>query len=139
MLLRSEIVLSSQYAAGFFDGEGCVQLRYAKGTIQYHKQIVAAIGQSSLPVLTAHKDKYGGSIYQRKMSNCGIKQMWDWKVFTVTACNFYEDILPYLIVKREQVEFALAAWKIRGNTELFKQQAEEYKSRWGRQRRVEIA
>jgi hypothetical protein len=139
MLSKGRTLLSSEYAAGFFDGEGCVQLRYGKSAIQYHKQIIAAVGQSSLPVLEALKEKYGGSIYQRKMSNCGIKQMWDWKVYTVTCCNFFEDILPHAIVKQEQIAFALEGWKVRGDTNLFIQKTEEYKARWGRQRRVEIA
>jgi hypothetical protein len=125
-------LLSAEYAAGFFDGEGCVQLRYSFSVGQYHKQLTATVGQSSLPVLEALQATYGGKIYKRKPAYQAHKQMWDWKIFTREAVAFFESIRPYLLVKRDQVAFVLEVWEFRANTEFYASKVEEYKERWSR-------
>lgn len=105
-------MISSEYAAGFFDADGSINIHLNRkeerlGARYDHYKLRARVSQTTIPVLKAFKDKYGGSIRERKMNNPNHKQLWDWEITTRAAGLFLEDVLPFLIVKRRRAELAL--------------------------------
>lgn len=92
------------YMAGFFDGEGSIDIRYSvckRGYERFHLR--AAIGQKRRDPLDVAQVRWGGSISQRK-----IDGQWTWALSTKAAAEFLATIRPYSIVKREEIDIALA-------------------------------
>lgn len=105
--------LSLEYLAGIFDGEGCCTiLRYklhGQDTAgqQRHYTLRAQVGMIQKIIPQVFYERWGGCL--RWDSNRRGKQgIWCWNMTgNKQTRKFYEDMLPYLIVKREQVEVAL--------------------------------
>lgn len=91
------------YFAGFFDGEGCVRLKRS-GNYIYSVVIVV---NTNLEVLIDFKEKFGGNIQPRKRKVSYHKKIYAWEIYSKASVPFLEAILPYLIVKREQVIIVL--------------------------------
>lgn len=96
------------YAAGFFDGEGCVQI----GPGGHSPFILwVRITNTDLSVLKWFSERLGGSInVQTPPKNGRIKQAkpcWFWRLYSANAASFLETILPYMIVKLEQARLAV--------------------------------
>lgn len=96
-------LLSDQWAAGFFDGEGSVSvLRRVRGGFIEH-MLAVAVGQNDQRPLLALRDEYGGSQCNSKTpSGC-----WRWRIHGGQAEAFLRRIRPYSIVKAEQIDLAL--------------------------------
>ena len=101
------------WAAGFFDGEGCVIVEISKEKKCRHgfrTYLHATVTQTSLPCLELYLKEFGGSI---KTSDCRTPNgrrwavQYTWVVRNENAANFLRAIQPYTIVKREQVNVAL--------------------------------
>jgi hypothetical protein len=97
---------SKQWIAGFFDGEGSVSIsRRKRGNfIEHHMSV--QIGQNDRECLDGIANIYGGTIHQ---SGC-----WRWRCHGTVLERFLKDILPYSIVKRDQIEVALKMRKLIG-------------------------
>jgi hypothetical protein len=92
--LKMEI--SKEYIAGFFEGEGSVNCTRYKGHL-YRRRFVN-IANKNKDVLLLIKKKYGGSI--RLKSN--RVPCWQFELTKKSEIKqFLEDMLPYLIIKRE--------------------------------------
>jgi len=88
------------YAAGFFDGEGCVSLGNYK-TGRSGKKIVRAqlvVGNTNLPVLEWLRDRWGGKIY-RKRDTIERRPQWQWMLSERHMGAFLDDVVPLLRVK----------------------------------------
>lgn len=97
--------LSAAYVAGFFDGEGCVVAR--KNTKKRTTWTVGAQIASTTPaVLTALQHQYGGRIRRGHYHHSRYKDSWVWFVYGAESDRFFAEILPYLLIKRQQVELA---------------------------------
>lgn len=100
------------YFAGFFDGEGSVGI-YASGQHDCGKpryRLTVSVGQSGFNVpkiLKLFEATFGGSINEGKSGMANGQRAWQWRVSAVTANEFLLAILPYVVVKRKQVELAL--------------------------------
>jgi hypothetical protein len=96
-------LLSDQWAAGFFDGEGSVSiLRRTRGGFIEH-MLAVAVGQNDQRPLLALRDAYGGSQCNSKTpSGC-----WRWRIHGGAAEAFLRRIRPYSIVKADQIDLAL--------------------------------
>ena len=91
--------LEKAYFAGFFDGEGCVELR----RVHTSYGIAAATNIAYVPTLELLRDIFGGSIHVlKKREHC--KQVYGWGIMGKSAYEFLTAILPYLHEKRSQVE-----------------------------------
>ena len=96
------------YAAGFMDGEGCIYIGGVHGR-KPHRVMYAVrvgIGQDDIRPLLYIEGLWGGSINPgpvRSNGKCSSR----WTVTAAKAAVFLVDILPYLIVKREQAKLAL--------------------------------
>lgn len=91
--------IDKAYAAGFFDGEGHVQLSRNNNGSYYAKTTVA---QRLPQALSKFQSIWGGGVY---LSNgCHY-----WKLQKqVDVIAFLVDIQPYLIVKQAEVDLILA-------------------------------
>lgn len=101
-------LVTEQYIAGFFDGEGSVSIafRQPQGGWRVSPSYVlqVAIAQIDPRPLIAIQERYGGRIYH---SGVG-RRTWAWNVSARKARPFLEAVLPYLIVKRRDAEIGLA-------------------------------
>lgn len=91
------------YMAGIVDGEGSIGVRRR---LRYITPI--------LQVTNTRKDllewlvlRCGGAIYVNKEERDGRKQLYSWQTFGRKAQAIIREILPYLVIKRQQAELAL--------------------------------
>lgn len=115
-------VRENAYAAGLFDGEGCV--------LFYHTPIRKSFSRVTTSLQVSNCDRrcleflqtrYGGFIRKtEKRSGEGKRYpIGTWSVTGQEAENFARAILPYSILKREQLELFLEGRKLivgRGGT-----------------------
>jgi hypothetical protein len=89
------------WAAGFFDGEGCVsivrQVKYGKA---YH-WLDISVYQNHSASLALLRELFGGSV--RPEQNA-----WKWRACGPTAGAALREMLPYLRVKRGQAAVAVS-------------------------------
>lgn len=95
------------WAAGFFDGEGCILItNNSKGPGKARGKalriVVAQIDRRPLEFL---QDIFGGVICQNRQR--GGKILWQWYVSSVTAASALRDMEPMLIGKRDEAQLAL--------------------------------
>lgn len=92
------------YAAGFFDGEGTVDIRYRKthGGKYDRFELRCSMSQVNTEVLHWFHANFGGSVCSRKSG--AISQ---WVVVGPSATDFLRRVHPFLIVKREQASIGL--------------------------------
>lgn len=95
------------YLAGFIDGEGCI--RIGKGhthksgkRIFYLSLSVHQVDRRPLDILYG---RYGGSL--RMNTAHKPNNLWAWTVSGTTAARAIEEMLPYLITKKEQAILGL--------------------------------
>lgn len=97
------------YAAGFFDGEGCVfvtkcsHYHYRNG---YNLYLAIMVGNTNKAILDWLQRKFGGKIYLHKGRE-RRKPYWHWQLQRQKAVPFLKGILPYLKIKQDQVKLAL--------------------------------
>jgi len=101
-------MISVEYLAGFFDGEGCVNLTVvgqAKTT-----QLRVSIVNTDLLILNAIHAQYGGRVYARESRE-------GWKMFRAiewrgeAAYEFLQKIKPFVILKLPQIKLAEAHYE----------------------------
>lgn len=95
-------MISSQYAAGFFDGEGCINVSSCRKTILIRTLVV----NTNLTILEMFKERWGGDIYANKKGKDHWKQAYTWRLSYNAAYQFLKDIYPFLVVKEPQAEAA---------------------------------
>ncbi len=95
-------MLSLQYLAGLFDGEGC---------ITWSRGLCVSITNTHLPLLRLIREQRGGSVTKKSDRPGAVNhlQAWEWRAWGDRAQRLLEDIEPHLIVKSEQSVAARAA------------------------------
>lgn len=97
--------MTPQYWAGLFDGEGCVLISFGRG--RYH-QMVVEIQMTDKEPMYLIQSQYGGSVKIKDNSKRNNrKTTYHWTITSSAAVPFLESILPYSIVKRQQIIVAL--------------------------------
>lgn len=95
-------MISAEYAAGFFDGEGCVSVN-KQGTRNRNRgiryQLMAVVSGVNSAPLEALKERWGGSLGQYKGSTPRARPGWRWVLGSKMAAKFLNDIMPYLLIK----------------------------------------
>lgn len=101
--------LKTAYIAGIIDGEGCITIRKWKsqGKI-YHKPVIE-LGMCCRDVVAFVADYFGKNslwfdVYRK---NIKWKPIHKWRVTGTFVIPILEQILPFLIEKREQAEIVL--------------------------------
>ncbi len=96
------------YAAGFFDGEGCIVVsKYTLATGRVSYLLEVAIENTYLPVLLEFQAQWGGGVVPKKRQAPHHKDKWRWKAHGENLLRFLRDIQPGLKEKGLQVEIAL--------------------------------
>jgi hypothetical protein len=101
-------VADAAWAAGFFDGEGCIVGSRTKTGGRYYFTLLVAVGQVDIRPLEHLKELFGGSIQHQYSSTTKRQTLHQWIVTSGLARHFLRTILPYLWVKRERAELALS-------------------------------
>lgn len=108
------------YAAGFFDGEGCVNFavsRYRRHGELRGKAISlrVMIGNTDLEVLQWFVATFGGRIDKKpRHSSKNARPCWVWSATFKEALPFLQAIRPYSRVKSSQIDLVLefSAWRL---------------------------
>jgi len=101
------------YAAGLFDGEGCVIIRaqaVAKGT-RSSVVLRVSIANTYFPVHSWLRARWGGHVSRRdRPSRDGFlrRPIGEWILTSRAAWAFLSDIVPFVVIKKAQVENAVA-------------------------------
>ena len=103
-------MISPLYAAGFFDGEGCVNCSSNKSGSPFVRILVV---NTNLLVLEKFQATWGGDINKNHKSKEHWKQAYTWRLSHSAATQFLEDIYPFLVVKETQARLALEFANIR--------------------------
>jgi hypothetical protein len=100
------------WAAGFFDGEGCVLVSERSNKTVY--QLFTTVTQQEPAALHLLKQRFGGNVTPDKTATSdsylrkrGAILVWRWKATSAEAHAFLQAIQPYVVVKAEQVRVAL--------------------------------
>lgn len=97
------------YAAGLFDGEGCVTIRKDTrvskrgGSISY--QLICILGMSHKPTIDFLQFCYGGSVTVRDKGK--HKTCYQWTVASEKALVFLYQIYPHSITKKNEIQIAI--------------------------------
>lgn len=104
--------MSDRYFAGLFDGEGFVRINKWKkpGSVHVRYQVICGLGMTHRPVIELMQRTYGGSINQNRhdLRNPKHRIQFTWNVGSQRAAAFLRRVFPYLIVKKDEAEIALA-------------------------------
>lgn len=106
--------LSLQYMAGFVDGEGCVCIHenraYSARTSCRAPRVVLQLNVANchLRVLQQMQKQFGGNIRTHlDKYNPNARTSYRWCLSEQAAAGLLEQLLPYLVVKREVAELAI--------------------------------
>jgi len=106
-------VLSDEYVAGLFDGEGCVycQRQWIKGKYEKYPrvQMQVSISNTNLEVLGLLENWFGGGITSKGKKNLPhYQKCYAWRVIGKTELlRFLNVIHPHSVVKRFDIEQAI--------------------------------
>lgn len=111
------------WAAGFFDGEGCVGInRLSKNGYTYYsfRLKVAQADKATLDhfaEVVGVPEKVVKSVRSRVYKGSKIQEVyWTWEVTGVLAKHVGQLLLPYLVFKRDRMEFAMQFQALIDNT-----------------------
>lgn len=111
--MMNEIRISTEYIAGFFDGEGSIGIKRTNresGISSYTLQV--QVCQVNPVVLFYLKEKYGGSV-QVHQNNERSRPAHHWTIWADKALAFIQEIQPHLLIKYEQAALAVEFMRIR--------------------------
>ena len=96
------------WAAGFFDGEGCVMGRDRKFDHTPNKciHLELTVNNTHKKSIERLKELFNGNIQFIQSTN-RCKDTWRWVASANVARIFLKSTLPYLITKKEQAEIGL--------------------------------
>jgi len=89
------------YLAGFFDGEGCIQITGDKYVLH------CGITNTNKWVLELFRFNFSGSVAKKQTYQPNQQPLFRWFCSSTTARVFLETLLPYLKIKRAQAEVAI--------------------------------
>lgn len=98
-------VHSVAWAAGFFDGEG--HIRIAKHSKRGSYMLSISAVQATPEPIELLQKLFGGTAHKRVKSYRGaLKVMFTWQASSKLAEGILMEMLPYLVVKRDEAELA---------------------------------
>lgn len=101
------MMLSADYVAGFFDGEGSIGIyKNSNGRGRTLRvQITQNVGTDSDLLLRGLADDWGASMCV--MTGLRLRRAWNWQLSGVKAVAFLKWIEPCLVLKRSQAVVAI--------------------------------
>lgn len=97
------------YAAGIFDGEGCIGIekQVRANRRNPHYKLRATVVNTDMWLCEWLRFAFGGTVQERKSHPSHIKDQWAWVIYNSGATDFLKLILPYMNLKRPQAELAI--------------------------------
>ena len=99
------------YAAGFFDGEGCVHIQMLKKRVGQRRspsyQLTLVLDQVDPAPLMHIQSIFGGRVRCRMRKNGNRRAQFTLAFYGPQAARFLKQIRPFLIVKAAQADIAL--------------------------------
>ena len=96
------------WAGGYFEGEGSFCVCRRKNGKYYDTSIQAS--SVDFPLLEHLQKIIGGSIYgSYKPSKSCQKSVWVWNVVSSKQIEITQELLPYLVIKKERAELLIEA------------------------------
>ena len=103
----TDLELSLPYVAGLFDGEGSVGIYQGRrGGWTFRIQMTQNESPGALTLWMTLCDRWGGHVSHARSANGRAKM--NWQLGQERAARFLRDIRPWLILKAEQADVALA-------------------------------
>lgn len=103
--------MDDRYVAGLFDGEGYIRISKWKKPNSTHirYQLFGGIGMTHRPIIEALHAEYGGTLHQNRhdLRKSVNRIQFTWTFASQQGATFLRRILPYSVVKREEIELAL--------------------------------
>lgn len=94
------------YAAGIFDGEGCLRANVNK---QGYPVIRISVTNTDFRLVDLLKEWFGGYIWREDKSYIpNARPRYIWEVSAQQALSVINLVLPYLVLKYEQAELLIA-------------------------------
>lgn len=103
-------MLSPQYVAGFFDGEGNVGIS-TRGRNKY-LYLRVSVSNTNQEILAIFKMQFGGVLATPYKKRSTWKPTCEWIVSGKKAAEFLEAIKAHAILKKAQIELGLEFWKL---------------------------
>ena len=111
-------MMDINYAAGFFDAEGCVSViqnrtrgekiaRGIPGKIYLKYSLMVSVANTAKNVLDEFQSLWGGNVYQQKKGTDDARQCYVWRLNGKKSKPFLDAVSPLLVVKHEQAKLAL--------------------------------
>lgn len=109
----TRLEFSLPYVAGFFDGEGSIGIyRNGRGNgCTLHVQITQTVGPQADELLRAIQARWGGSL--TPMNKKLRRPAWNYQASASAGVALLRDLRPYLLLKADQADVALAWWDAR--------------------------
>ena len=92
------------WAAGFFDGEGCVRVHHSKGDSY---RLALSVSQADERPLLHLRNILGGRINDKSPARPNRRRQWQWAASTREAASALRAMLPYLVLKNGEASLAL--------------------------------
>ncbi len=104
-----ELLLSPQYVAGLFDGEGWFSIgrqRAKRIRREYSFQLHAALTMREEKIVRALGNQFGGTVIDQKPRSVKHSKAYKWHVNGVSVLGFLDCVEPFLVAKSEQAGIA---------------------------------
>lgn len=98
-------MISIEYAAGFFDGEGCIT--GSRGYNDRNAWLALSVASTNRGVLEEFERAFGGGILRAGKGNDRHKPSFVWRPGREEMYQFLYKALPFLIVKKPVVDVVL--------------------------------
>ena len=101
-------MLDKNYIAGIVDGEGSIEIHKQKGRqrVLYNYNVRVRISNTCRDLLLLVQTEYGGVISQR-LPRLNRRKDYQLEISSHYALRLIRDILPFLVIKKEQATLAL--------------------------------
>lgn len=106
------------WAAGFFDGEGCVSMAKSarKGQPLPYYRVELIVSNTVKSPLDRLSELFGGRVVVARKAKGNRQTVYQWKTSgTAHTARVLKELLPWLTVKRQQALVALEAASLFGN------------------------
>jgi hypothetical protein len=103
------------WAAGFFDGEGCVQLSLDGSSLKRRLIVTNCDPRPLLKLQHLFKGKVSSNSSNKKR-NPEHRNSFLWNVYSTNAEKAAEQLLPFSVTKKEQLQLFLEACRVFART-----------------------
>ena len=103
-------LVSLEYIAGFFDGEGNIGIYSSsnRNGCSLRLQVTQNVTDHSTPLLESFRELWGGSL--TLMSRQRRRTAWNYQTSGISAVTMLKAIHPFLVLKRAEADAALEWW-----------------------------